>query len=89
MAATATIAGAPGVRPLEAVLGGPISDPAAVTAPPGALGPFYKGNAKLNDGRTAEVVFSPFANLGRWYRYPDARPDINRKLYPYSVWLPA
>ncbi len=64
-------------------------DPVLMSTPADALGPFYKTEAKLKDGRSEELVLSPFANLGRWYKDPEARPDIKQKLYRYSVWMPA
>ena|SRR5206468_9426982 len=87
MAETATAAGTPGIRSLEDK-GGQFADLVALTAPPDALGPFYKANATLKHGRAAQVVFSPFGNLGRWYRDPNATPDMDRKLYAHWSGLP-
>jgi hypothetical protein len=59
-----------------------------IETPKDALGPFYKLAAKLNDGTNGDLTLSPFANLGRWYADPAAKPNIKAELYGYSVWLP-
>ena len=56
--------------------------------PADALGRYYKAGANLKDGTRAELILSPFANLGRWYSDRKPRPDIKQRLYSYSVWLP-
>ena len=88
LASRASAQGSPGLATVKA--SGPAqSTVTAKATPTDALGPFYQTEAQLNDGAKATVALSPFANLGRWYADPNAKPDIKDKLYGYSVWLPA
>ena len=53
-----------------------------------ALGPFLEGGVALADGRAVRSVFVPFANIGRWYREGQAKPDAHSRAFSYAVWLP-
>jgi DUF1680 family protein len=52
-----------------------------------ALGPFYEVDVRLADNRTTKAILAPFANIGRWYREGEAKPEHGSKAFSYAVWL--
>jgi len=57
------------------------------TTAPGCLGPFFETEVKLVSGKTARVTLAPFANVGRWYQDPQAKPARDSAAHSYAVWL--
>jgi uncharacterized protein len=56
-------------------------------APAGLLGPAYRAELTAIDGKTVEPRLVPFANVGVWYQDPADKPERNRAVYSYAVWL--
>jgi hypothetical protein len=54
-----------------------------------ALGPFYEVDVCLADSRTTKAIMAPFANIGRWYREGEPKPQRGSKAFSYAVWLQA
>ena len=54
-----------------------------------ALGPFYEVDVRLTDSRTTRAIMAPFANIGRWYREGEPKPQRGSKAFSYAVWLQA
>lgn len=52
-----------------------------------ALGPFYEVDVRLADNRTTKAIMAPFANIGRWYREGEPKPEHGSKAFSYAVWL--
>jgi hypothetical protein len=58
-----------------------------VEAPKGLLGPALRAKLTTSTGRVVEPLLVPFANVGKWYKDPAAKPDRNAAAYSYAVWL--
>lgn len=66
--------------------GAPETEEAAT--PERAMGPAFSVELVTVDGGRARVVMVPFANVGRWYRDADDKPDVHSKALSYATWLP-
>jgi DUF1680 family protein len=65
------------------------SDPPRLQpAPPDALGPFCEVSVRLVRGPVVKATLVPFANVGRWYRDPESKPERSSRAYSYAIWLP-
>jgi DUF1680 family protein len=51
------------------------------------LGPGYELTLVKGDGKTISLPVFPFANIGKWYRDPDHKPDSNAAAWTYAIWL--
>lgn len=59
-----------------------------VSAPAGAVGPFFLVPVELASGEKQAMPMAPFANVGTWYRHDEPRPPRNAAAHSYAVWLP-
>lgn len=59
-----------------------------VELPAGSLGPGYRIETVLHNGKTLEIPAWPFANIGQWYTSSDDKPTHEEKRFAYAVWLP-
>jgi hypothetical protein len=50
------------------------------------LGPVYRTKA-LYKGGNADVILSPFANIGQWFRTGEQKPQKNAGAFTYGIWL--
>ncbi len=50
------------------------------------LGPVYKTKA-LYSGNDVEVVLTPFANIGQWFRPGEQKPQKGSDAFTYGIWL--
>jgi DUF1680 family protein len=50
------------------------------------LGPVYRTKA-LYKGSDMDVVLSPFANTGQWFRPGEQKPQKNAVMFTYGIWL--
>lgn len=59
-----------------------------LTSEPGQnmLGPVYQTKA-LYQGNEVDVILTPFANIGQWFRPGEQKPKKNANTFTYSVWL--
>jgi DUF1680 family protein len=55
--------------------------------PPEALGPFCEASVKLVSGPVVKATLVPFANVGRWYRDAELKPERNSRAFSYAIWL--
>jgi len=54
---------------------------------PNILGPGYEIQLLLANGAKVDIPVYPFANIGKWYRDPDHKPDPNAAAWTYAIWL--
>ena len=50
------------------------------------LGPVYRTKA-MYKGREANIVLTPFANIGQWFRPGESRPQPYSDAFTYGIWL--
>jgi hypothetical protein len=50
------------------------------------LGPVYRTKV-VYKGNDVDVVFSPFANTGQWFRPGEQKPQKNAAVFTYGIWL--
>lgn len=55
--------------------------------PAGLMGPACRAELTTRDGKRAAPLLVPFANVGKWYNDPAAKPNRNSSAYNYAVWL--
>jgi hypothetical protein len=55
----------------------------------GLLGPALRAEFLSVDGVKVRPLLLPFANVGRWYRNADAKPERNSKAFSYAIWFVA
>jgi len=65
----------------------PVSGLRQVAASAGILGPGYEVPVVLAGGREAVMPVYPFANIGKWYRDAEHKPDSNAAAWKYAIWL--
>ena len=53
---------------------------------PYALGPVYQTQASYM-GRKVDVLLTPFANIGQWFRPGEEKPYRNADAFTYAIWL--
>jgi hypothetical protein len=65
------------------------SEPAILerAAPAGLLGPALLARVRLVTGESVAATFLPFANIGKWYRDGEPKPERGRRAFSYAVWL--
>ena len=51
------------------------------------LGPGYKVPVQLAGGQKTTIDVFPFANIGKWYKDPAAKPAPGSDAYSYAIWL--
>ena len=51
------------------------------------LGPAYELTLVKADGEKAVLPVYPFANIGKWYRDGNHKPDNNATAWTYAIWL--
>lgn len=74
-------------RELAAVSNSPLTlEPVPMT---GLLGPALRAEFLSVDGVKVRPLLLPFANVGRWYRNADAKPERNSKAFSYAIWFVA
>jgi DUF1680 family protein len=61
--------------------------PRLLPTPPDALGPLCEVSVKLVGGPLIKATMVPFANVGRWYRDAQLKPERSSRAYSYAVWL--
>jgi hypothetical protein len=44
-------------------------------------------SVRLVDGPVAKATMVPFANIGRWYRDGEPKPDRHSRAFSYAIWL--
>jgi len=64
------------------------SSPHMTEAPARALGPALETELLTLEGKPLKVRMLPFANIGRWYKNPNHRPDRHSQAFSYATWLP-
>ena len=63
------------------------SKPTAINKPrKDMLGPVYQAKA-LYKGSEVDVVLTPFANIGQWFRPDGVKPQKNADAFTYAIWL--
>ena len=50
------------------------------------LGPIYKSKA-MYKGSEVEIILTPFANIGQWFRPGENKPQKWSSNFTYGVWL--
>ncbi|MCW0481384.1 beta-L-arabinofuranosidase domain-containing protein [Gaoshiqia sediminis] len=50
------------------------------------LGPVYETKA-LYKGNEVNIILTPFANIGQWYREGAPKPDEHSNAFSYGIWL--
>lgn len=50
------------------------------------LGPVYQTQASYM-GRKVDVLLTPFANIGQWFRLGEEKPYRNADAFTYAIWL--
>lgn len=50
------------------------------------LGPVYKTKV-IYKGSEIDIILTPFANIGQWYRPDEPKPQKWADLFSYSIWL--
>lgn len=50
------------------------------------LGPVYQTKA-LYQGNEVNVILTPFANIGQWFRPGEQKPQKNAEAFTYGIWL--
>ena len=50
------------------------------------LGPVYQAKA-LYKGSEVDIVLTPFANIGQWFRPDGVKPQKNADAFTYGIWL--
>ncbi|MCW3788934.1 beta-L-arabinofuranosidase domain-containing protein [Plebeiibacterium sediminum] len=50
------------------------------------LGPVYETKAYY-DKKEVNVILTPFANIGQWYRKDGPKPDEHAHAFSYGIWL--
>lgn len=50
------------------------------------LGPVYETKA-FYKGNEVNIILTPFANIGQWYREDSPKPDKHSKKFSYGIWL--
>jgi len=53
----------------------------------GMLGPGYEVRVELPGGKRGIAQVYPFANIGKWYRDEAHKPDSNRAVWSYAIFL--
>ncbi len=56
--------------------------------PEGALGPAYRVDLTLTNGKKLNISAWPFANIGQWYTNVNDKPKRDEKRYTCAIWLP-
>lgn len=49
--------------------------------------PVFDVPVVMPHGRKETVKMVPFANIGKWYKDRDNRPDPANSTYSYAIWL--
>lgn len=50
------------------------------------LGPVYQAKAQYQ-GTETNIVLTPFANIGQWFRPGEQKPQRNADAFTYGIWL--
>ncbi len=50
------------------------------------LGPVYKTKASYHNNEV-DIILTPFANIGQWYRKGEPKPDEHSNAFSYGIWL--
>ncbi len=64
------------------------ASPLIKSAPERALGPALETELLTVEGQPLKVRMLPFANVGRWYKDPNHRPDPHSRAFSYATWIP-